>query len=374
MECGQVREKLSCYLDGALDEAALEAVEAHLKICAACREELWALRSAIGLASELSDVEPPPGLSSAIRDAIAKERKRVGSCASVLSILSEYVDGELLESDVSLVEAHVAECDRCANELRMLRATVGSLRMVAEVEPPAGLRERIAAATTARRPFSLAMLWSRLGLLRRRPQLGWSVGAAAAAAAIAGLWLAMPHGTPRKPQVIAREPSPPAISEAPRRAQVVKVPTPPEKPSVYVLHRATRRTILTRAQSKPTSSTAAAPTEPKVAFVEKTAERREAAEPPAPGTAGSEEGAAVEGGHETAAREKDLTAEKPAAPAAAEPSASAQPSIIKIARASAPAMSSTSDMASFFKDFKKAAEMKRRSDDRIKVDVISARF
>ena len=72
MECGQVQEKLSCYLDGVLDEATLEAIEAHLEVCEACRAELTALETVVGLTSDLSDVAPPAYLSFAIKDAIAK--------------------------------------------------------------------------------------------------------------------------------------------------------------------------------------------------------------------------------------------------------------------------------------------------------------
>jgi len=51
MECQEVREQLSAWLDGELAEAAGAALVAHLKGCAACRQEwreLTALDAALG--------------------------------------------------------------------------------------------------------------------------------------------------------------------------------------------------------------------------------------------------------------------------------------------------------------------------------------
>jgi anti-sigma factor RsiW len=54
--CRRVGENLSAYLDGELQGAARREVEAHLKVCAACRKELADLEATWQL---LDDLEAP---------------------------------------------------------------------------------------------------------------------------------------------------------------------------------------------------------------------------------------------------------------------------------------------------------------------------
>lgn len=214
MECGQVQEKLSCYLDGVLDEATLEAIEAHLEVCEACRAELTALETVVGLTSDLSDVAPPAYLSFAIKDAIAKEQEAAGACGKYAVMLSEYIDNMLEAEDERELKAHLAACSNCAKELEMLRATVASMAMVAEVDPPASLRSRIAAATTGtKRTSVLQTIIQQLGYVFQTPRVGWAV--AATAAVVAGIWLALPYDIGKKPEVKITPIHPKAVVEAP---------------------------------------------------------------------------------------------------------------------------------------------------------------
>ena len=63
-------ERLSAYVDGALDGAALAAAEAHLAACAECRAAVQDLRRVVGLARALDDRPPEKDLWSGIAERI----------------------------------------------------------------------------------------------------------------------------------------------------------------------------------------------------------------------------------------------------------------------------------------------------------------
>ncbi len=70
MDCSEVKEKLNLYVDGMLDDAEKQSLEAHAASCPQCGKALSdALRLKRSLAS-LGEVEPPAGLAaSAMRKA-----------------------------------------------------------------------------------------------------------------------------------------------------------------------------------------------------------------------------------------------------------------------------------------------------------------
>mgnify|MGYP000987956680 CR=1 FL=1 len=59
MNCKEVQENLSLYLDQELSEEEMSAVKSHLVNCLACREELASLRETVSLLSSLEEVIPP---------------------------------------------------------------------------------------------------------------------------------------------------------------------------------------------------------------------------------------------------------------------------------------------------------------------------
>ena len=75
MECQEVREHLSAWLDAELDEATGALLSAHLEKCEACRREwrqLTALESALGHL-----VAPvPPGLAEKVLAQVEPPRRR----------------------------------------------------------------------------------------------------------------------------------------------------------------------------------------------------------------------------------------------------------------------------------------------------------
>lgn len=60
MDCDQIREELSGYLDDVLDAAARQKVAAHLDVCPACRGELKGLQSLVSAMGDLEKVSAPP--------------------------------------------------------------------------------------------------------------------------------------------------------------------------------------------------------------------------------------------------------------------------------------------------------------------------
>ena len=44
MDCSEVRDNLSAYLDGVIDHESAVLIDDHLKDCEACRAELVSLR------------------------------------------------------------------------------------------------------------------------------------------------------------------------------------------------------------------------------------------------------------------------------------------------------------------------------------------
>lgn len=68
--CEQIQESLSELLDGELPAEQRDAVEAHLRDCADCREEYDLLREAVGVVSSLPRHQAPPSILDAVRKEI----------------------------------------------------------------------------------------------------------------------------------------------------------------------------------------------------------------------------------------------------------------------------------------------------------------
>lgn len=71
-------------------------------------------------------------------------------CLEVFARLSEYIDGELGESDCSAIEQHIADCPPCVEFLRNLRRSVAASRDVqSDLRPepiPEEMERRLRAA------------------------------------------------------------------------------------------------------------------------------------------------------------------------------------------------------------------------------------
>ncbi|MCL6450137.1 MAG: DUF4349 domain-containing protein [Acetobacteraceae bacterium] len=85
MNCREVRDLLSPFVDGALDASRSGAVEQHLGSCAACRAELEALRGAVALVKKLEAPAPPPQFVFQVQAALQREFFRRTSRRGALS-------------------------------------------------------------------------------------------------------------------------------------------------------------------------------------------------------------------------------------------------------------------------------------------------
>ena len=73
------------------------------------------------------------------------------SCAQVLAVLSDYLDGDLPAERRAQVEAHLRGCDGCARFGGEFRATIQALRehLSGDVPLPAAARDRLRRALDA---------------------------------------------------------------------------------------------------------------------------------------------------------------------------------------------------------------------------------
>lgn len=67
MQCREVQDLLSAYLDCMLDPSEKESADRHLEGCPACRSELDDLKMVVGLVRDLPLVDPPPEFGQGLR-------------------------------------------------------------------------------------------------------------------------------------------------------------------------------------------------------------------------------------------------------------------------------------------------------------------
>jgi anti-sigma factor RsiW len=63
-------------------------------------------------------------------------------CAAILANISAFLDGELDATSCAAIEAHCAECERCAPVVEGLRRTIGLCRSAGTVPLPGSVRQR----------------------------------------------------------------------------------------------------------------------------------------------------------------------------------------------------------------------------------------
>lgn len=73
MECNDVREKLSAYIEGIIAPEEKPRIDEHLKVCERCSESLADLRKALAHIRDLEEVEPPPWLSQKVMARVRSE-------------------------------------------------------------------------------------------------------------------------------------------------------------------------------------------------------------------------------------------------------------------------------------------------------------
>ncbi len=74
MECGDIRQRLSAYLDGIASSEEKKAIEDHLPSCQACSAAFRDLRRTGELVRGLEEVEPPPWMTQKVLARIRREQ------------------------------------------------------------------------------------------------------------------------------------------------------------------------------------------------------------------------------------------------------------------------------------------------------------
>lgn len=117
-------------------------------------------------------------------------------CRDYARTLGSYLDGELEASQLIEIDAHVSVCERCREEMQLLRATRGSLRRVVRTSAPSGLRDRISVAMNAERMREETYAGSPFGGPVATRSSWRSMVPVATAAAIALVWGAAARTAP----------------------------------------------------------------------------------------------------------------------------------------------------------------------------------
>lgn len=131
------------------------------------------------------------------------------ACRDVRAVLSAYLDDDLDAVALGEIRAHLESCAACHRELDLLRLTVGALRRLPDLPPPAGI---LAGVRARLRPDP----WYRRLLQRRRWLLGVPVSALATLALVVAISLFQAR-FPGIERQTAHAPQPPA-APAPRQA------------------------------------------------------------------------------------------------------------------------------------------------------------
>jgi anti-sigma factor RsiW len=116
ISCTDLKEELSCYIDGELDETTQFKVRKHLDDCQLCKlscEQLVGVNTLLGKVHS-NVVENAPDIW------VDLEVKLPGVCECVQEDLSAYLDGELLPSSKEGVSAHLESCATCLEKFNEL--------------------------------------------------------------------------------------------------------------------------------------------------------------------------------------------------------------------------------------------------------------
>lgn len=70
-------------------------------------------------------------------------------CREIQEVLSAYVDGEIGPQEKTRVEEHLPSCNDCTRALSELRAAIGHIRKLEELDPPPWLTRKIMAQVTS---------------------------------------------------------------------------------------------------------------------------------------------------------------------------------------------------------------------------------
>jgi anti-sigma factor RsiW len=147
MLCTEFEDRLTDYLDAALEAEAQRAFGEHALRCPVCHELLNEVRNAIVECRADVPPQPTPGLEARILLKTAPETSM--KCEEFEEYLTDYLDGFLPATLYHRWERHAALCERCSDlPGQVVRAIGACYSYIGEERPlPAGLHARILQST-----------------------------------------------------------------------------------------------------------------------------------------------------------------------------------------------------------------------------------
>src|ERR687885_1784345 len=147
MLCAEFEDRLTDYLDGALEGEAQRACAEHALRCPVCHDLLNEVRNALVECRESVPPQPSPELEARILLKTAPETSM--TCEEFEEYLTDYLDGFIPAALYHRWERHAALCTRCSDlPGQVVRAIGACYSYIGEELPvPAGLHARILQAT-----------------------------------------------------------------------------------------------------------------------------------------------------------------------------------------------------------------------------------
>ncbi len=147
MLCADFENRLSDYLEGALDSETHLAFSEHAMRCPVCHQTLGEVKNTLQ-ACRVATV-PPPTLQLEARIIEKTMPETAMTCGEFEESLTDYLDGFLPAPSYHRWERHAALCDRCTELPGEVVRSIGACYTYISEERsvPAGLEERILQAT-----------------------------------------------------------------------------------------------------------------------------------------------------------------------------------------------------------------------------------
>src|SRR5437660_4048306 len=147
MLCAEFEDRLTDYLDGALEGEAQRACAEHALRCPVCHDLLNEVRNAVVECRASAPPQPSLGLEARILLKTAPETSM--SCEEFEEHLTDYLDGFLPAPLYHRWERHAVLCERCSDLPGQVVRAIGACYSYISEERlmPAGLHERILQAT-----------------------------------------------------------------------------------------------------------------------------------------------------------------------------------------------------------------------------------
>jgi hypothetical protein len=151
MLCNDFEERVTDYLDGALEPNVHKTFAEHALRCPVCHDMLSEVKNTMQACQSAGVLEAPKQLEARILMSTMPEMAM--SCEDFEEFLTDYLDGFLPAPVYHRWERHAVLCERCTDlPGEVVRAIGTCYSYIGEEKPlPAGLHERILLATSGSR-------------------------------------------------------------------------------------------------------------------------------------------------------------------------------------------------------------------------------